>query len=251
MMKIKPVLLVFCAFAINIELSAQNCTPDSVRFPAPGYYTDHPTNPDKLPDALLDSAYSSVININVPKDTTIAGFGTFVIDSVTLLRIPQPVEGLFTGLTYSAEPSNFNFPGNSKNCILISGIPTNKNEVGFTTIILHLNTYFNGLGVPRDVDFPFRLSATVGNQEWDSQAKISVFPNPAIGKIHLSTGVKNGKNSSVIIRNIAGSTLLEKHFDHTPERTEINIEDFSTGMYLLTFRTSQTVETIRFTVSEH
>jgi hypothetical protein len=251
-MMMYKLLLPILATMVAIQAHAQVCTPDIARFPNDGYYTCHPNDPGKLPDALLNSPYTCVITLNIPTDTTISGLGTFNIDSVTLDRIPEPVTGLFKGLTYSAEPSNFRFPGGTKNCIIISGTPTDKSELGFSTVTLRLKAYFNGLPAPREESFPFRLASTLGKETLaDTEGKMRIWPVPATQTLNVAMPVQTHSDTHFQIFNITGKKVMDVHQLVATSGTELDISGLTTGLYILKATTPKGVSAARFTVGQH
>ncbi len=73
---------------------------------------------------------------------------------------------------------------------------------------------------------------------------VSVYPNPALGSLNLDI---NGNNASEIeIYDITGNLLMTKSL-HTA-RTHINIESFTSGLYILKIKNNnQCVGTLKFT----
>lgn len=79
----------------------------------------YPDTNSNLKRAYYGIAYNDVLQMNVPSDTTIAGFPA-QITSMTILGI----DNLPTGISWACNPTNNIINGGSAGCILFSGTPT-------------------------------------------------------------------------------------------------------------------------------
>ena len=108
------IISLFILLATNQTVFGQ-CTPDP-QYTSPGIY------PATVPDGCVNSPYSETITVIIPADTTvnIPPTLTVPIQSVELVN----VLGLPPGVTYQCSAPNCLFPGNSTNCVQVSGTPT-------------------------------------------------------------------------------------------------------------------------------
>ena len=84
--------------------------------------------PGPLADAEINMAYSSVITVSVPADTTLPIIGVTPIDSARI----SAINGLPPGLTFQCNPASCGFPGGTLGCILLSGTVTDASLIGNT-----------------------------------------------------------------------------------------------------------------------
>ena len=115
MKKLVSLLLIIGAMFTSASDVYAQCSPD----PA---LTSDGIFPLVLTEACQNQAYSQVITINVPTDTTVTNPIplTIPIDSIVL----DSVVGLPPGFTFQCVPSTCSFPGGTSNCVLLSGTST-------------------------------------------------------------------------------------------------------------------------------
>jgi hypothetical protein len=90
---------------------------------------------------------------------------------------------------------------------------------------------------------PFTAKTTVSFKitamSADQDVKTSIngpYPNPATGRIGFTHKFSSSDNNvKVIIRNMLGQQVLVSDIDTSAERTNLNIENLSSGIYLCTF----------------
>lgn len=100
--------------------------------------------------ACLNTYFDFVFTLSVPKSFNAGLFGTIPVNSIQL-STTNAVENMPTGLTYTCNPPNCVFPSGSKGCIIVSGTPTNANNVGRTD--LKIKGQVNSV-LPIDITFP-------------------------------------------------------------------------------------------------
>ena len=80
----------------------------------------------------------------------------------------------------------------------------------------------------------------VGNSEFENSNSFIVFPNPSNDHITISTFI----NSTMEILNIEGQIILQQQI--VQGKTNIDISDFSSGVYIIRARTEKGITTKKF-----
>lgn len=75
------------------------------------------------------------------------------------------------------------------------------------------------------VDYPVPVNQITGEA-----GDVTIFPNPTIGLIHLSSDVFSGKKKMVEISNLSGRTIVQTSFS---DHISINLANEVRGMYIL------------------
>lgn len=133
-----------CAIFMAQNADAQNCTPDPQYAGNPGIYPDSAAG--YLPEACIGQAYSQVITVVLPTDTTVnqppLGDITLTmnyirVDSVKIVIAPGDTSGVLDDIhfTYSCEPPSCQFPGGQSGCLLLSGNPVAGDEGHYPLVV--------------------------------------------------------------------------------------------------------------------
>jgi hypothetical protein len=222
------------------------CVPDTVMYPNGGFYP-LPTNP--LPTGTVNTAYSQVITVNVPADTT--------IDLSSLIGFPTPpitatineitigvVGGLPIGIFASTNPSSGMILGGGNGCIDLSGTPTTAG--GYTiTIPTTLNIQIpNGIpiiggtaqNVPGSVPYTMAVSggtaiAPVGASGFSVSQNL---PNPTSGNTVIRYSVSAISDMHLQVVDATGHLVYSTQQNGVSgdQSFNVNVSDFAPGMYL-------------------
>jgi len=134
---ISACLIVCAAFRADAQL----CVPDP-SYTQPGIYPDASTN---VSPGCAGQFYIQDFTLVVPPDTTIAGFNF----TINYMRIDS-VSGLPPGLQFACNPSNCTFPGNSRGCVNLYGIPPVTGSYSLTVYVSGTasNPFFGTFNIP-------------------------------------------------------------------------------------------------------
>lgn len=141
--------------------------------------------PSSLASGCAATSYSQVITVAAPASITYNG-GTYPIVRIKL----NSIVGLPTGVTYTCNPSNCTFNGNSRGCITISGTPATAGSYPLTantTVTIQISIFQApydtalALGalviIPKDCAGVCGGAATVDNCGRCSGGTTGILPN--------------------------------------------------------------------------
>lgn len=97
---------------------------------------------------------------------------------------------------------------------------------------------YNYVRLVRDAD-----PSTGINDSKSENQKINVLPNPATDKITINMGTD--VSGTIVIYDTQGHIMLDKEISETSD-VEINIQNFPTGLYIITINGSEFVSTEKF-----
>lgn len=128
----KNILLLFLFAGIAFGTATAQCTPDP-QFTGPGIY---PLPSAGVLLATENVAYSQVLTVNVPADTTIdlsplIGFPVPAVMVTVNFQEITGVTGLPLGLTTACDVNPCNWMGGTSGCLEISGAPTQTGQFTF------------------------------------------------------------------------------------------------------------------------
>ena len=81
-------------------------------------------------------------------------------------------------------------------------------------------------------------STTLENQTNTADFQVSFFPNPVKDLLTISLGSLNQNNYTFSLIDIQGKTVFSKTIEEAKLLEEINVSEFSTGIYLGVLETS-------------
>ena len=132
------------------NLQAQICVPDTSLangengvFPMPYHEESNPEG-GITKEACLNSYYEFVLT-TVVGDSFRLGDISQPMDSLTISP-KDAVSGLPDGLSYRCDPPTCCFKPRTQGCVLISGTPTNKDQVGEHELVIKGTLYIKGFG---------------------------------------------------------------------------------------------------------
>ena len=225
----KKIILIVFAFQLYIVQSFGQCTPDT-SYKAPGYY------PSELPDALVGQAYTGVITVVVPKDTTVdIGFGpmTFDIDSAGITDLT----GLPTGFTYATNTASGYWHGGVTGCIAITGTAT-QDQIGDYMLTGNFDIYAAGMSY-QEADSSFTLSVVDNPNGIISMNKhadfilLNNYPDPASTYTNITFFAPDKGQYSLQVFDVLGNVVFQKNIISTQVKNvvHINVSQWNAGLY--------------------
>jgi len=140
-----------------------------------------------------------------------------------------------TGSSIALVPAyNFVTDVIEENATFLSGNPSNPTVV-FSTV--DDNTFLDGV-IPNGTIYKFTRS-TLSTEDFQSVAKLELFPNPSKDAISLS-GITTDKKYEIY--NLLGNKIQEGIIN---KNERINIQNYSKGVYLIKFDNNQTLKFIK------
>jgi len=252
----KKLILSFAAFVAFTFSAYSQCTPDP-QFTVGGIYPDSATG---LATAYVGVAYDEVITNVVPADTIIdLGLGPTSVPFVDVTL--DNVTGLPPNFTYSCNPTNCVFPGNSSGCVNIySTVNPSASDIGIYPLVIDVTATVNVpiLGPqsqPTVVDYYFIEivdSAAMGLQSYDSESfeLKTIFPNPVVDKSRIQFISGKSQQVTFTVMNVLGKTILSKNISASRGVNELTIssDDFSNGIYLYSITANGKTSTKRMII---
>jgi hypothetical protein len=242
-------LLAIVLFAnLALTINAQICVPDP-QYTIRGVYPDSATG---LAPAEINKAYSQVITVVVPVDTTVALFGTVPIDSFVVSNI----SGLPLGLIYECAPSNCNFPGGSSYCAKISGTILLSSQIGTHTVNLTVKGYLGGVPLPLEETLDYYKIVVTGPGNVTEAKKPSfelreIAPNPihSVGRITLNS-IQN-ENLTLRVFDLLGKEVMTENIvvNQGVNSVDVNFEKLSSGLHIVTLSGEQGTDSKRLVIA--
>lgn len=159
---------------------------------------------------------TSTVNVSVNNIIVALNFTVNIVNST------NQVVGTAIHTSGSTQSISFNTPLNTGDYYLqIYAIPTASSY----------QTPYN---------FTLHTVATVGIEDYKSFSNIKVYPNPASSILNVIDDKNQLLNSTIEIKNYLGQTVYSNSFT-----SQINLSDFSAGIYFLTIRDSYLSKTIK------
>ncbi len=264
-MKKLLLLSVVMIFAIQMQAQEPACIPDTafIGFDAGVYPL--PVS-EAFPDqgitdtACLNAAFNFIFTVVTPDSISIP-FGSILLesqlDSITIA--PEgAILGLPEGVDYACNPPNCIFsPEVGIGCIVLSGTPTNTEDVGENPLAIQAEVFLPAFQIPINFPdstlFPGNYSLVV-RAENDPQclmtqteealvqiSNFSITPNPASGRTELvieslETGVYQLETFDVLGKRISQERI--RLFEGS-NRIAYNGHQLSEGMYILSLSNGQ------------
>lgn len=224
----KKLLFSLSILMLGAAANAQ-CTPGANY--ADSVYGVWPDTIQNFPGATQGLAYTTDLNFKVPSDASLidAAFPGTTIQSFVV----NSVVGLPAGITYACNVSNCTYLGNVNGCAQLSGTPTAP--VGVYNIIINVTaTAFVNL-FPAQT-FPVQRAFSgykiiVGTAGLMTiEADVTLSPNPAFDVLNINGLVATGTDK-IEIYNMSGQVV--KTIDSVYDQVDVNISDFTEGVYMV------------------
>lgn len=228
----KLFLLLTTTFLLLNFVDAQQCTPTWPNGAGPGISPNVTTG---LPAANANQPYTTVLQFKVPKDTTYLSFPVTIANiTVTgvsgLNSIPSSV-----GFTYTCNPSNCIFPGDSICCVSVSGTPTTPGTYPITVFItIHTTTILSLSDSVTGYHIDVLPAAGIGSMFHSSS--FTVFqnsPNPFSGSTSVAVNMPVSGLIQFEVTNVLGSKILSQPYflNSGINNIEFNAADLTPGVY--------------------
>ena len=254
----KKLILSIAAIAALISSGYAQCTPDP-QFTVGGIYPDSATG---LATAYVGVAYDEVITNVVPADTVIdLGFGPTIVPFVDVTL--DNVTGLPPNFTYSCNPSNCVFPGNSSGCVNIySTVNPAASDIGVYPLIIDVTAtvsvpLLGNQSQPTVVDYYFieivdQGASGIGSYNSESFELKTIFPNPVVDNSRIQFISGKSQQVTFTVMNVLGKTILSKNISANRGVNELTIssENFTNGIYLYSIAAEGKISTKRMIVKK-
>ena len=245
----KRALLLLFAFTFSFGLvMGQVCTPQWSGSGTSGIEPDTIVN---LPPAYENTPYDVVVQFKVPHaDSSIV---PIVIDYVELLS----VDGLSTipasaAFSYSCNPSNCQFHGDSVGCVRIQGTPT---AVGTYALVINVKVHAGALAIPISttgyeivVNMPIGI-APISHTRFDVSQN---SPNPINTRTEVYVNLPKSGNISMKISNVIGNEVYKTILSGKQGLNAIWIDasKYAPGIYFYTISDGKSSVTKRMVVEK-
>ena len=238
----KKIYLAFVLFfAVNAAFA--QCSPDTT-LKSPGI------KPDKIPNGVVGTAYSQVITLLVPLDTSVVYNGTTVQvkeDSATVIYLSD----FPTGFTYDCNKLTRTWNGGERGCARLYGTPTSQNR-GVYKIWVKTKTYFKIIGLSGNFN-EIDSSAVDFTIDWPSaldEAKSfgisKMHPNPASTQLTLEFE-KYTSQTIVQVSNIMGEAVeVEATFSPNTGEIKLDVSKLKSGVYFIKTTANNSVSQAKF-----
>ena len=221
----------FSLIALSLSFAAlAQCTPDPT-VTTPGI------SPAKLPDGIVGEAYSQVVTLIVPLDSTILYQGTpynVRIDSATVVSIGD----LPTGFGYEANKASRTWNGGEKGCARLFGNPI-ASSVGFYEVSVKVRTFFKIVGLPNQLDqldsskIDFRVVMGNSMNELNHAQRLISYPNPVKEELNIEMP-QYTQSAQFSIYNMMGQNMeITPSFSSLTGEIKFNTSILPSGMYLV------------------
>ncbi len=250
---------VLLLFLVNTFMAQPTCTLDPVFVASPNYgiWPDSATN---FVSGQVGVSYAQNITVKVPLDT-MQNPVKICFTRFELLAPPSyPNYNLPPGLILTGTPSNLQFPGNANSCAIISGTPT---TAGTYTLYFQVDVYGNTIlsfqTCPTPVNpntgskistqninyYIINIAPVTDVKENSLLNSISVYPNPASDKIHLTFTTKTLSALDFTLTDITGKIIIYNKLETIvgENKTSIDVSQLQSGIYFYTLSSQQ--ESIR------
>ena len=249
---LKKILLIPIAiFLIQLSVFGQACQPDPI-YTTKGVHPDSATGFDT---AYVGIAYTQLVTIIVPKDTTPA-FPPIPLtwDSTVLTS----VSGLPAGLSYacwnnSSNPNRCSWKGNTKGCAIITGTPT---TAGTYSLLFKTDNYVAGGGAnPYDITY-YKIvvmpSTTGINENPGIQTLLQNNPNPFNDKSEILFTAEDNGFAKFKVYNMIGTVVQEYDIRAKKgvNKLELDAKDFDSGIYFYSIVNGNNVFTRKMIVKK-
>ncbi len=232
------------------------CTPDP-QFTVGGIYPDSATG---LATAYVGVAYDEVITNVVPADTIIdLGLGPTSVPFVDVTL--DNVTGLPPNFTYSCNPTNCVFPGNSSGCVNIySSVNPSASDIGVYPLVIDVTAtvsipFVGNQSQPTVVDYYFieivdQGGVGIGMYNSESFELKTIYPNPVVDNSRIQFISGKSQQVTFTVMNVLGKTMVNRSITAQRGVNELTIssEDFSNGIYLYSITANGKTSTKRMII---
>jgi len=229
----KSLLLICLIFTSAFVVNAQ-CVPNTT-ITQPGIYPDSATG---LAPGVVGMAYTQVMQVRVPVDTTVLGLPFPVpVTSIAL----NSFSGLPPGLTYACTPSNCVFPGGTNGCVLISGTPTVAGNYLITAVITSTVSVFGAPISQVDTLSYYSIDVTGSATSIYESTGFGFYmnqnsPNPCNEFTDIHYAVPSAGEIDFRLFNLIGKEVYRSLLNATQGENDLRFDtrDLAPGVYMYT-----------------
>jgi hypothetical protein len=84
---------------------------------------------------------------------------------------------------------------------------------------------------------------TLGNEDFNTNNTISLYPNPANSLLNIKSDFEIQR---IMVYDIYGKLILEKNYKEISDEVQINIESYTSGLYLLEVQSNSYKKVLKF-----
>ena len=248
----KTLLLCVCICVAVVGFVQAQCTP-SLTGP---YGSIVPETTIDLPHAIVESAYSTDIQVFVPADTLYNSV-TVTITNFTVTSIT----GVPPGFSWTTYPAGGVFPGNSPGCIHFSAAAPNMSMVGTYPMIVYITA-----NVVIPIIGPYAVPDTARGYRIvvDSTASAVVMldetrfelgqntPNPFVGTSEINFTTPTSGKVDFTVYNMLGSVVMRKTIDARSGNNQIFVssKELNSGIYMYSISNGSATLTKRMIIAK-
>ncbi len=256
---------VLMVFAIQLQAQEPVCMPDTAFAGFDAGVYPLPVS-EAFPDqgitdtACLNAAFNFVFTVVTP-DTIAIPFGAIVLesplDSITIAT-EGAIGGLPVGIDYACNPPNCVFtPEVGLGCIVLSGTPTDAEDVGENPLSISADVFLPALSIP--VNFPDpalfpgdyslvvwaeedpRCLSTNTSEEMVQIEAFSISPNPTTGRTELFIESLENGIYQLETFDLLGKRIKNEHIRLFEGGNRISFDghQLSEGMYIVSLSNGQ------------
>ncbi|MFZ4796052.1 MAG: T9SS type A sorting domain-containing protein [Bacteroidia bacterium] len=224
-----------------IVLSIATITTYSQCIPDPAWNTNG-ISPSRAPDGVVGTNYSTVISFKTPKDTVIFYAGQNYNATIDSARVDQ-IRNIPLGFSWACNKSNCTWKGGDKGCALLEGKP-DSNHFKHYEIKVFVRSWISIVGLSFPVE---RLDSSIIDfyvtggknsvSQFNNNPTFNVFPNPVKNILTVESIRTNSKNTEVVITDITGKILLNKHL--TSNVNTIDVSELPKGLHFITIKNEE------------
>ncbi|HKK89198.1 MAG TPA: T9SS type A sorting domain-containing protein [Saprospiraceae bacterium] len=253
---------------VTFSLQAQVCTfdqseVDSNAIISPGPF-DQVENPDGGIDkpACINEEYEFKFVLFVPESVELFGVEV-MIDSIRL--VDGGIQGLPDGLDEETNTTNDVFYPGEADCMVITGTPTENNNIGSYELSLTVDAWIRGFGMQSfelpdpaitgpgsyTLDLRAEGQCSVNNtEELTIENQVSILSNPVTTDLNVQVEAEAYSQVSLQLISMFGQNYLDQMYQVYPGNNEISIDcrNLKQGLYFLRYKDSNKEKTIRFYV---
>ncbi len=243
-LKMKKLYIIIALLFPVLSVFAQPCTPDST-LTTPGI------KPYKIPNGVLGVAYSQVISLMVPLDTTVVWSGTAVnikVDSATVIYLSD----FPSGFAYDCDKLSRTWNGGQKGCARLFGMP-DTNNLGDYKIWVKTRTFFKIVGLSGNFDQIDSSAIDFTIQQWPIGLReslkfksLKMSPNPVTNLLSVEMD-QYSSNAHFIISNILGQQFtIVPVFEPNTGDVKFDVSALPAGVYIIKSEIGNQIAQSRF-----
>jgi hypothetical protein len=210
-------------------------------------------HPSELPFAMENYYYSQVLTFRVPRDTFVT-YQTIqvpaTIDSARVLHIA----GIPSGFSYNCNRANCTWLGGTLGCALLEGmVDTTTNAVGEYRIRVYIGSWVRAAStdfyrIDSSTSYIFRVLAFNGGADILPYQKLSVYPNPTSGDLHIDLRDVDSDVNKLIVYDMQGKVVFMEEFNRPSNflhTYKLDLSNNPKGMYQVMLHAGEEIKLTR------